>query len=90
LNVNPFIESIFRYSQYFLFFAALGGILGLLVGVVIGHLIAKGGKKDSIEKITPKELSDYYSDKSQYGNYYGNDDIPRSMKDYFNEMKPRR
>ncbi len=91
LNVNPFIDSIIRYSQYFLFFAAIGGILGLLIGIVIGSLFFKGRKKESIEKITtPKELSEYYKDNIQNRNFYGNDDIPKSINDYFRELNTRR
>ena len=91
LNVNPFIDSIIRYSQYFLFFAAIGVILGLLIGIVIGSLFFKGRKKESIEKITtPKELSEYYQDNIQNRNFYGNDDIPKSINDYFREINTRR
>lgn len=91
LNVNPFIDSIIRYSQYFLFFAAIGGILGLLIGIVIGSLFSKGRKKKSIEKnTTPKELSEYYQDNIQNRNFYGNDDIPKSINDYFRELNTRR
>jgi uncharacterized protein len=89
INVNPFIDSIIRYSQYFLFFAAIGGVLGVLVGILIGNLFGSGRKKKLIEKSLPEESSNYYSYNKRYTNYYETDDIPRSIKDYFKENKPR-
>jgi uncharacterized protein len=51
---------LFRYSEYLVIMAIVGGIFGLGLGLIIGSLLSKRRKEEFYKKWMPRSIYDYY------------------------------
>lgn len=51
---------LFRYSEYLVIMAILGGIFGLGLGLITGGLLSKRRKEEFYKKWMPRSIDDYY------------------------------
>ena len=88
INISPWNQGIFRYKEYLILFAVIGGLGGLCTGVVIGLLpsMYRGRKEKSSKKSLPINMNNSYV-KNTNDEYFSEDQIPRSIKDYYKKTK---
>jgi len=53
-------RDLFRYSEYLIYMAILGGVAGLGLGLIIGSLFLKRRKEEFYERWIPRSINDYY------------------------------
>ena len=82
INISIWNRGILRYSDYFIIFTIIGGIGGIAVGINVGKYISK--KRKYQESTTPKasRQDNKYSRDNQF---FSEEEIPKSIKDYFNK-----
>ncbi len=88
INISPWNQGIFRYKEYLILFAVIGGLGGLCAGVAIGLLpsVYRGRKEKSYKNLVPISMNDHYIKKTN-DEYFSEDQIPRSIKDYYKKTK---
>jgi uncharacterized protein len=88
INISPWDLGIFRYKEYLILFAVIGGLGGLCAGVAIGLLPSayRGRKGKSNKNLVPMNMNDHYIKKIN-DEYFSEDQIPRSIKDYYKKTK---
>jgi uncharacterized protein len=50
----------FNHPEFFFYFAIVGALAGLGIGLIIGSLLGKQKKKDDYNDWTPRSIEDYY------------------------------
>jgi hypothetical protein len=88
ISISPLDIGIFRYKEYLILFAVIGSLGGLCTGVVIGLLpsIYRVRKERSHKKLVLISMNDHYI-KKKNAEYFSEDQIPRSIKDYYKKTK---
>lgn len=88
INISPWNQVIFKYKEYLILFAVIGGLGGLCAGVAIGLLPSayKGRKEKSNKNLVPRNINNHY-DKKINDEYFSEGQIPRSIKDYYKKTK---
>ena len=88
INVPPWSSGIFRYKEYLILFAVIGGLGGLCAGVAIGLLPSayRRQKEKSNKNLIPRNINNRYGKKIN-DEYFSEDQIPRSIKDYYKKTK---
>ena len=76
---------VFNYAEYFIFFALVGGVGGLGLGLIIGSIFSKKQKEEFYKKWVPKSIDDYR--RRPRHPYFSQKDMPRSIKDYYKKNK---
>jgi len=88
INTSPWGMGIFRYAEYLFLFAVIGGLGGLCAGVAIGllPLAYRRRREKSNKNLISRNISNQY-DKKINDEYFSDDQIPRSIKDYYKKTK---
>ena len=88
INISPWNMGIFRYADYFFLFALIGGLCGLCAGVVIGllPLAYRRQREKSNKNFISRNINNQYNKKIN-DEYFSEDQIPRSIKDYYKKTK---
>lgn len=86
ISLSIWDRGIFRYSEEFILITIFGVIFGLGVGIIVGSISpAKRRKKSFTPPLKQKSIDDYY--RMQKDQHFPDDEIPRSIKDYYKRMK---
>ncbi len=85
IQISVFEREFLRYFETMIIIATLSMIGGLLLGFVIGKEFKDTKKKQPIVKAKQKKIDDYY--KQNLNQYFSDDDIPRSIKEYYKKKK---
>jgi uncharacterized protein len=85
INTPVWWRGMFDLTQYFIVFAVMSTLGGLLLGIVLGNIFSKRGKEKIIEQWVPKSIKDYH--KKQKEQYFPDHQTPRSINDYYKKDK---
>lgn len=80
ISTSIWERGILRYSNYFFIFTIIGGIGGIGIGILIGSL-SRDKRVRKTDKKCYKNINN--SEKKDRGKYFPEDQIPRSIKDYY-------
>jgi uncharacterized protein len=81
ISISPWSQIVTKYFGFFVFFAIVGGIGGIGIGILISAATLKKPKHaTSSKKLKQVKIDDYYRKQTKY---FSGDEIPKSIKDYY-------
>jgi hypothetical protein len=76
---------ILKYKEFFMLFAFIGGICGIILGIIICDISSKKEKEKIYETKTISSINNYY--KNQKNHSFSEEQMPRSIEDYYKKSK---